>query len=70
MTQLADQAFGAPERLRDAVELLGEDEQEPPALLTGAVRYAEDPRAPEAPQVRERRDASRYGVDGEVDLAG
>lgn len=58
---LVDKAFGSPERLRDAVELLGGDEQEPRALLIRAVRYAEHSRAPETPQVRERPDVSRFG---------
>jgi hypothetical protein len=61
---LVDGAFGSAERLRDALDLLGEDETEPRALLTRAIRYAEDPRASEPPQVRERPDASRYGGSG------
>jgi hypothetical protein len=61
VNQIVDHAFGSPERLRYALDLLGEDEQEPRALLTRAVRYAEDPRAPEPPRVYERPDASRYG---------
>jgi hypothetical protein len=60
VNQLAAHAFGSPERLADALELLGEDEHESRALLTRA-RYAVDPRAPEPPRVGERPDAGRYG---------
>ena len=41
-----------------------EDETEPRALLTRAVRYAEDQRAPEPRRVRDRPYASRYGGSG------
>jgi hypothetical protein len=61
---LVRNAFGSPDRLRDAVDLLGEDEQAPRALLTRAVRYAQDLRAPEPPRVYERPDVSRYGGSG------
>jgi hypothetical protein len=40
----------SPERLRDAAELLGEEDSEARALLVRAVRYAEDPRRPEPPR--------------------
>jgi hypothetical protein len=63
---LARDAFGAPERLRDALDLLGENEQAARALLIRAVRYAEEPRRPEPPQVRERPDASRHGGTGDA----
>lgn len=60
--QLAAKAFGSPDRLRDAAALLDDEEQEPRSLLTRAVRYAEDPPAPEAPRRREPPDASRFGL--------
>ena len=61
---LVRKSFGSPERLGDALDLLSEDEQEPRALLTRAIRYAEDPRIPEPPKMRERPDAVRYGGSG------
>jgi hypothetical protein len=61
---LVRKAFGSPDRLRDALDLLGEDDQEPRALLTRAIRYAKDPRAPEPPRVEPRPDASRYSGPG------
>jgi len=43
-------AFGSPDRLRDAADLLGDDFGEAAALLRRAVRRAADPPPPQAPQ--------------------
>jgi hypothetical protein len=58
---LVSKSLGSPERLRDAVELLGEDDSEARALLVRAVRRAEDPQPPQAPPPMARPDASRFG---------
>jgi hypothetical protein len=57
---LVREAFGSPERLRDAAELLGEDDGEARALLARAVRRAADPSLPAAPRPSPAPDASRH----------
>ena len=47
---LVDRAFGDPGRLRDAVDLLGEEHGEAQALLRRAARRAADPQPPGPPR--------------------
>jgi hypothetical protein len=56
---LVRESFGSPERLRDAAELLGEDDGEARALLVRAVRRAADP-PPQPPRPYAPPDASRF----------
>jgi hypothetical protein len=56
---LVRNAFGSAERLRAAVELLGEEDGEARALLVRAERYAIEPRRPEPPRRDPRPDAAR-----------
>jgi hypothetical protein len=57
---LVDRSFGSPDRLRDAAELLDEDEdQAARALLNRAVRRAADPPPPAPPKPFSPPDAPR-----------
>jgi hypothetical protein len=56
---LVDRAFGDPGRLRDAVDLLGDEHAEAQALLRRAVRRAADPQPPGPPRPFAAPDAPR-----------
>jgi hypothetical protein len=57
--RLIDRAFGSPDRLRDAAELLGDEHREARALLVRATRLAADPQPPAPPRPFAPPDAPR-----------
>jgi hypothetical protein len=57
---LIDRAYGDPERLLDAMDLLGQQDAGARALLTRAARRAANPQPPPPPRPFAPPDASRH----------
>ena len=60
LDDLVSRAYGDPERLLDAMDLLGQQDAGAGALLTRAARRAADPQPPQPPQSFPPPDAGRH----------